>query len=62
MTPFKLLGILIFIYSAFSLWTGEVMAKDKVSMRTILRSEQPGYFMAVIACYMLLAAACFFIF
>jgi hypothetical protein len=62
MTPYKLIGISVFIYCVYALYTGEVVAKDKVSMQTIVRSERPGYFIAVIACYLLLAGACFFIF
>lgn len=62
MSGFKLLGVLVFIYTAYSAYIGEVYAKDKTSGRTIVRSEETGYFWAVISCYFALSLALIFIF
>jgi hypothetical protein len=44
MSAFGGLGILLFCYTLYSLYTGEVYAKDRHTGRTILKNEEPfGY-------------------
>ena len=62
MSGFKILGIVVFLYTLYSSFVGEVYAKDKISGRTINRSEEKTYFWAVIACYFGLSLALYFIF
>jgi hypothetical protein len=62
MSGYKALGVMAFIYAAYSAYIEEVYAKDKTSGRTIIRSEEKGYFWAVISCYFALSLALFFIF
>jgi len=59
---FRLLGIVVAIYTAYAAAQGEVFAKHRAWGRTIRRSEKPGYFWAVIGVYGLLALALVFIF
>ena len=62
MSEYKVLGLIVFIYTAYSVYIGKVYAKDKTSGRTIIRSEEKGFFWAVISGYFALALALFFIF
>lgn len=62
MSAYKALGVMVFIYTLYSAFTGGVYAKDKASGRTIHKSEEKGYFWGVIACYFGLSLALFFIF
>ena len=62
MSGFKVLGIVVFLYTLYSSFIGEVYAKDKTSGRAIHRSEEKAYFWAVIACYFGLSLALYFVF
>ncbi len=59
---FKLIGILVAIYTLYAAYRGEVYAKHRAWGQSILRSERPGYFWVVIAVYGLLALALLTIF
>lgn len=62
MSAFKGIGILVFLYTFYCLFTGEVYAKDKASGRTVYKAEEPGYYWTIIVIYFVLSAACFFFF
>jgi hypothetical protein len=59
---FKLLGILVGLYTIYSAATGRVYAKSGPGGRTVLRDESPRYFWVVIAVYAGLSGALFFLF
>ncbi len=59
---FDVLGAAVGAYTAYAAWRGSVVAKSGPFARTILRSERPRYFWAVIAVYAGLALALIFIF
>lgn len=59
---FKLLGLIVAIYTAYAASQGEVYAKHRAWGRWIRRNEEPGYFWVVIGIYALLALALIFIF
>ena len=54
---FKLLGILVGLYTAYAVSKGEVFAKLGIWGRTISREDTPGYFWTVIVIYGGLAVA-----
>ncbi len=54
---FKLLGILVGLYTAYAVSKGEVFARSGVWGRTISRDDAPGYFWTVIVIYGGLAVA-----
>ena len=54
---FKLLGILVGLYTVYAVSKGEVFAKSGVWGRTILREDTPGHFWTVIVFYGGLAVA-----
>ena len=54
---FKLLGVLLALYTAYAAWRGEVYARSRWWGRTIQRSEEPIYFWVVIGIYALLSLA-----
>jgi hypothetical protein len=62
MGAFKGIGILVFLYTFYCLFTGEVYAKDKASGRTVIRADEPGYYWTIIVIYFGLSIACFFFF
>jgi hypothetical protein len=57
MSLFKLLGVLLAIYTAYAAFRGEVFARCRLWGRTIERSEEPRYFWIVIAIYFALSVA-----
>lgn len=59
---FKLLGIALLVYTAYSAMTGVVHAKSGIGMRTVRRTSSPGYFWTVLGIYTLLAFALLTIF
>lgn len=59
---FKLLGALLAIYTVAAFFKGEVYAKSGVWGRTIRRSDEPRYFLAVIGIYAALSIALVVIF
>ena len=59
---FKVLGIILAIYTVYAAIAGEVYAKSGASGRTVSKEESPRYFWAVIAIYGLLSAALITIF
>lgn len=59
---FDVLGTAVGAYTGYAAWRGSVVAKSGPFARTILRSERPGYFWAVITVYAGLALALIFIF
>ncbi|MEO8367554.1 MAG: hypothetical protein ABI538_15275 [Pseudoxanthomonas sp.] len=59
---FKLLGVLLAVYTLYAAAKGEVVAKAGPGARTVLRSESPRYFWCVIILYAGLALALAFIF
>jgi len=62
MGAFKGIGILLFLYTTYCLFTGNVFAKDKASGRTIYKADEPGTYWTVIVIYFALSIACFFFF
>jgi hypothetical protein len=59
---FKLLGVLLALYTLFSAHRGEVYAKSGIWGRTIARAESPRYFWSVIGIYAALSLALLTIF
>ena len=62
LTMFKGLGILVALYSIYSISRGEVFAKSGASGKTVSRSDSPKYFWAVILVYVSLSIALLTIF
>lgn len=54
---FKALGLALAVYSLFALWRGELWIKHRAGARRVQRANEPGYFAACIAIYLLLALA-----
>lgn len=54
---FRALGILVLLYVCHALATGEVFAKNGLRGSMVSREENPGYFAAVIAVYIILGIA-----
>ena len=54
---FKVLGIVVALYTAYAVINGEVYAKSGPWGRTVSRVESPQYFWAVIVIYAGLSAA-----
>ncbi|MDO1527956.1 hypothetical protein QMK61_03840 [Fulvimonas sp. R45] len=54
---FKLLGVLVLAYAGWAAWRGELQARSGFRWALIRRTESPGYFWAVLACYVLLGIA-----
>lgn len=54
---FRLVGVLLALYTAYAAISGEVFAKSGISGRVVLRAESPGYFWVVIVIYAALSAA-----
>ncbi len=54
---FKLLGVLLAGYTAWSAWRGQVYARSGAWGRSIRHDTEPVYFKVVIAIYALLALA-----
>lgn len=48
---FKILGIVVALYTGYAVFKGEVYAKSGVKGRTVLKEESPEYFWIVIAIY-----------
>lgn len=54
---FKALGLLVALYTLYSVVKGEVYAKSGAWGKTVSRAESPEYFWVVIAIYAALALA-----
>ncbi len=54
---FKMLGILVALYTAYAVSKGEVYAKSGPWGRTVSRADSPEYFWVVIAIYAGLSVA-----
>jgi hypothetical protein len=54
---FKMLGILVALYTAYAVVRGEVYAKSGPWGRTVSKVDSPQYFWAVIVIYAGLSAA-----
>jgi hypothetical protein len=54
---FKVLGLMVGVYTLYAAVTGEVYAKSGAWGRTVSRAESPEYFWVVIAIYAGLALA-----
>jgi hypothetical protein len=48
---FKMLGLLVGLYTLYAALKGEVFAKNGTSGRVVSRAESPEYFWVVIAIY-----------
>jgi hypothetical protein len=59
---FKILGLLVGLYTVYAALNGEVFARSGAWGRTVLRSKSPGYFWVVITIYALLSIALLTIF
>lgn len=59
---FKMLGLLVGLYTLYATLKGEVYAKDGTSGRVVSRLESPEYFWVVIAIYAGLSLALITIF
>lgn len=57
MSLFRLLGVVLAVYTVWSAWRGAVYVRSGVWGRTIRREAAPTYFWTVIAIYGLLALA-----
>lgn len=62
MTLFKGIGVLVFIYTLYAVYTGEVFARDKWTGRMFRKADEPKYYWAVIVIYFGLSIACYFFF
>src|SRR5690606_15004745 len=54
---FDLLGVLLAIYTAYAAVSGQVYARHRAWGRTVVQSEEPGYFWSIIVIYGLLSVA-----
>lgn len=54
---FRLIGVLLALYTAYAVVSGEVFARSGISGRTVLKAESPGYFWVVIVIYAALSVA-----
>ena len=54
---FKVLGIILAIYTVYAAIAGEVYAKSGASGRKVSRQETPTYFWVVVAIYSALSIA-----
>lgn len=59
---FKLLGVLVCLYSVYAAVTGRVIARSGPWARVVSRQESPEYFWLVIVIYAGLSIALFFFF
>jgi hypothetical protein len=59
---FKLLGVLVLVYTVYAATKGEVFAKSGPWGRLVSRGASPRYFWAVIVIYALLGTALLTIF
>jgi hypothetical protein len=59
---FRIIGVLVALYTLYALVTGSVWAKAGISAREILRQESPGNFWTVIVIYTALSVALIFYF
>lgn len=59
---FKVLGVLVAIYTVYAAVNGRVYAKSGPSRRTISRQNSPEYFWVVIVIYAGLSVALLFVF
>ncbi len=57
MNLYRLLGVLVALYTLYAVNTGEVYARSGLWARRILKSESPVYFWIVIVIYAGLSAA-----
>lgn len=48
---FKLIGVLLALYTTYAAIGGQVHAKSGIRWRTVLKAETPGYFWTVIVIY-----------
>jgi hypothetical protein len=48
---FKILGLLVGLYTLYAALKGEVYAKDGASGRLVSRADSPEYFWVVVAIY-----------
>lgn len=62
MSLFKGLGILIALYTIYSVSRGEVFAKSGVWGKTVARAESPHYFWTIIVIYSGLSLVLLFLF
>jgi hypothetical protein len=54
---FKILGVLVGLYTLYAALKGEVYAKNGISTRVVSRTDSPVYFWVVIAIYAGLSVA-----
>ena len=54
---FKILGVLVGIYTVIAAVKGEVYARHRAWGRTVLKDEEPRYFWVVIGIYAVLSVA-----
>ena len=54
---FKLLGVVVGLYTLYGAWAGEVYARSGAWGRKVRKSESPRYFWTVIAIYAALGVA-----
>jgi hypothetical protein len=59
---FKLIGVLLALYTLFAALKGEVYARSRAWGRTITKAETPAYFWVVIGIYAALSVSLFVIF
>ena len=59
---FKVLGVLVALYTIYAVIRGDVYAKSGPGGRVVSRQESPEYFWVVIAIYAGLSVALFFFF
>ena len=59
---FRIIGVLVAVYTLYALFSGRVWAKKGPGAEEILRQESPGYFWTVIVIYFGLSLALVFYF
>lgn len=59
---FKLLGVVVALYTAYAVVTGEVYAKSGVWGKSVSRADSPGEYWVVVTIYAVLSVALMVIF
>ncbi len=54
---FKILGLVVGLYTLYAIFKGEIYAKSGMAGRTVSRSDSPEYFWMVVTIYALLSIA-----
>lgn len=64
MDAFKGIGVLVFLYTFYCLFTGGVFTRDPGGSGgvTVYKEDEPGQYWTIIVLYFVVSIACFFFF